>query len=722
MPRKPISFDLDFVFKDIFPRFTVKQFDDVTFNIKPKLQGSDYDTTGMTGKIFVGVNNDMFMQTEGITVTSNNINIILDKNMLQKNGRAYAEIELTDSNGTITSSSFIFNIDAKVGEGGQIPGGIEGFVQKYERLISEFKSQVNSSINSCNDNVANKLNSVDAFVNTKISDFENRFNTLTSSKQQDAEVIDARGGENSLKARLDKINSQLEQTMNNTNYVSVKSYGAIGDGVNDDTQAIQKCLNENNNVLFNDGIFLITDTLNLKSNHNILGANATIKSITDDVIGLCGKNVSNIIIDGLTFKCNDVGDGGLLNAVKIYYADNIIIRNLDVSTCKFGIFVHNITNFTIENILFNQIRTDSYSNKDGIHINGNSHYGYIKNIKGTTDDDMIALNADEVTWCFGDITNITIDGVYTINNQEYGVKDSTYQGIKLLALESKIDNINITNCYIKSDNQECFKIMGYGDVIGNFGRINITNSYFYRTSKDSQDIPVGLISNANIEELTIQNVNFEKHTPYGNFIKTTETCDINNFVVDNVRFNNLSDAPFILMYLYGNFDKVSITNINLKQNVNSALCVNRNGFINTLFFNNISLNNAQHMFRTTTGGGVYDLIMNNIKLITGNAIIETTNSTTISKISMNNIVFKDAKCLKISSEQTELVINQNNISGDDNITLSKNVNPIGRIRFKNGVVATFHPTFQGVGDEYTYILDGVATKKFYNGSYWVDLG
>lgn len=210
MPRKSISFDLDFVFKDIFPRFTVKQFDDVTFNIKPKLQGSDYDITGMTGKIFVGVNNDVFMQTQGITVTSNNIDIVLDKNMLQKNGRAYAEIELTDSNGTITSSSFIFNIDAKVGEGGQIPGGIEGFVQKYERLISEFKSQVNSSINSCNDNVANKLNSVDAFVNTKISDFENRFNTLTSSKQQDAEVIDARGGENSLKARLDNFDSQLE--------------------------------------------------------------------------------------------------------------------------------------------------------------------------------------------------------------------------------------------------------------------------------------------------------------------------------------------------------------------------------------------------------------------------------------------------------------------------------------------------------------------------------
>ena len=228
MPRKPISFELDFMVKDIFPRFTVKQFDDVSFNIKPKNQGLDYDTTGMTGKIFVGINNDMFMQTTGITVSSDNINVLLDKNMLQKNGRAYAEIELTDSAGTITSSSFIFDIDPKIGEGGQIPGEYEGFVEKYERLISEFKSQVSSTINNCNNkvnitinncntNVDNKLNSVDSLVNVKISDFEKRFNRLTSSQQQDAEVIDARVdfkgvAFDSLKERIDYTDKLLRDS------------------------------------------------------------------------------------------------------------------------------------------------------------------------------------------------------------------------------------------------------------------------------------------------------------------------------------------------------------------------------------------------------------------------------------------------------------------------------------------------------------------------------
>ena len=301
MPRKPISFELDFMIKDIFPRFTVKQFDDVSFNIKPLNQGLDYDTTGMIGKIFVGVNDDMFMQTTGITVSSNNINVLLDKNMLQKNGRAYAEIELTDEVGTITSSSFIFDIDPKIGEGGMIPGEYEGFVEKYERLISEFKNQINSSINNSNDlidktikncntsvdnklntvndrfnakvsEVDSKLNSVDSLINAKVSDFEKRFNTLTSSKQQDAEIIDARDEEESLKARLDrdieKINN-LEETVT-SEVVSESDFITV----------------ENTNSGYFSDIKLEGKTLILNADNEVVEAGTegvTLKSVGQDV-------------------------------------------------------------------------------------------------------------------------------------------------------------------------------------------------------------------------------------------------------------------------------------------------------------------------------------------------------------------------------------------------------------------------------------------------------
>lgn len=116
MPRKIINFDLDFAIRDIIPKCAVKQFDDATFNIKPKFQGLDYDVTGMTGKFFIRVGSNVFGQLKGLTISNSNITVPIDRNMFQKSGKAYAEIELTDSTGTSTSATFIFNIEEKIGK------------------------------------------------------------------------------------------------------------------------------------------------------------------------------------------------------------------------------------------------------------------------------------------------------------------------------------------------------------------------------------------------------------------------------------------------------------------------------------------------------------------------------------------------------------------------------------------------------------------------------
>lgn len=58
---------------------------------------------------------------------------------------------------------------------------------------------------------------LEASINNKIKEVETRFNTLTSLQQQDAEVIDARDGETSLKARLDRDIEKAKQV-----YVNVE--------------------------------------------------------------------------------------------------------------------------------------------------------------------------------------------------------------------------------------------------------------------------------------------------------------------------------------------------------------------------------------------------------------------------------------------------------------------------------------------------------------------
>ena len=62
-----------------------------------------------------------------------------------------------------------------------------------------------------------------------------------------------------------------------TKTINVKQYGAKGDGVTDDTPAFKLAMNnENTSVLVQNGNYLITDTIKLPKNIEIIGKNATL--------------------------------------------------------------------------------------------------------------------------------------------------------------------------------------------------------------------------------------------------------------------------------------------------------------------------------------------------------------------------------------------------------------------------------------------------------------
>lgn len=107
--------------------------------------------------------------------------------------------------------------------------------------------------------------------------------------------------------------------------------------------------------------------------------------------------------------------------------------------------------FLIENIEFQagHIRP----NQDGIHLGGHCHNGMIRNIrasgKGSTSDDMIAINADDAIHRVlnlgmkrGPISRIQIDGLYA---------EDCHSFVRLASVWSSISEISITNvvggCY-----------------------------------------------------------------------------------------------------------------------------------------------------------------------------------------------------------------------------------------------------------------------------------
>lgn len=82
---------------------------------------------------------------------------------------------------------------------------------KVDTKISEIDNVKDNFVSSVNTKVDSKISELDTAksdmtntVSNKVNEVETRFKALTSSQQQSAEVIDARDGETSLKARLDR--------------------------------------------------------------------------------------------------------------------------------------------------------------------------------------------------------------------------------------------------------------------------------------------------------------------------------------------------------------------------------------------------------------------------------------------------------------------------------------------------------------------------------------
>lgn len=124
----------------------------------------------------------------------------------------------------------------------------------------------------------------------------------------------------------------------NLEFISVKDFGAVGDGIADDADAIIAAINSGaKNIYFNDGVYKISKTINLISNIRLFGGIAAkVKSLVK--IAMQAKAKQNIIIDQIEFEgagaaaIPTVPEDGLLNFGTILEQDACI--NVTVKNCK----------------------------------------------------------------------------------------------------------------------------------------------------------------------------------------------------------------------------------------------------------------------------------------------------------------------------------------------------------------------------------------------------
>lgn len=187
-------------------------------------------------------------------------------------------------------------------------------------------------------------------------------------------------------------------------YVSVKDFGAVGDGVANDTTAFENAFSYlqsagGGQLYVPPGSYKISSDLNPSANTRIYGAgrDASVllsrgNPLGDRIFVSLNANKSNLTIEGLGFEGNwltSQSESGANGLVTLTYWTNVLVKDCAFRYAKF--FIFNINKCDIVRIEGNICE---YSSRDQIAVWNTSNIKIINNTLRHNDDDAISIGTD----------------------------------------------------------------------------------------------------------------------------------------------------------------------------------------------------------------------------------------------------------------------------------------------------------------------------------------
>lgn len=240
----------------------------------------------------------------------------------------------------------------------------------------------------------------------------------------------------------------------------------------------------------------------------------------------------------------------------------------------FGIQVGNLLRFTIEDITFdyNLLR----GNMDGVHVHGNSHQGRIVDLKGTTNDDLVALNADDGSMfemSRGEISDILVDGVWS---------EDGYTAVRLLSAGSPIRRVKLANIFgsyrynvVSFTNHRVHP--GESSI---FDDISIEGVFCYKSVHGISASPLGdlrpwlspiwIDAPALVSTLTIRDYHRTETALPVEDIHIEPCATVENLVLHDFTVRNLCKAPMNILHNQGIVGNLGLLNLYLRAEQSGA--------------------------------------------------------------------------------------------------------------------------------------------------------
>lgn len=352
-------------------------------------------------------------------------------------------------------------------------------------------------------------------------------------------------------------------------HVTPQMFGAVGDGVADDTNAVQDAVNHGGKVVFSNGTFLVSKTIDLPSDISIYFENAKVVKVNNpDEKIFSASGESNIRIFGADIEGggsdDNVSDQG--SAVFFYNCDNVYVDGLKTrNTYGDGLQIRNshgrFINLDIDAYGRNAISPTSgdieiINAQIGNCLSGANPGCNIDIEPNSADESANVLVSNAVLH-----DRINIYNAYSTKklNVSARIENCHFVGMYRAILVKAVNNVSGADIHIASDN--VFDSVNVGGIeIDNVNDVTLDGLRFVNTSpaqvnlkNTTSNITIKNIKSfylygANCDGLVVENSKIGYYAVNSAVNATFKNCLMNRFASDcsfgNACFEGVSEQDF----------------------------------------------------------------------------------------------------------------------------------------------------------------------------------